>query len=148
MAESKTVMAVATATTLGTPDTPIEQAKKEIDEELGQEGSIEDLDFAGNYMGSLGAKYLATKLGKMTKTIELDLRVNNIDDEGIGIPKEERNRVFNKFYRVGTEETRKTKGTGLGLYIVHHFVKAHGGSVQIQSNIPKGTRFTVRIPRS
>ena len=74
--------------------------------------------------------------------------VLNIDDEGIGIPKEERNRVFNKFYRVGTEETRKTKGTGLGLYIVHHFVKAHGGSVQIQPNNPKGTRFTVRIPRS
>ena len=45
--ESKTTMAVATATLLGTPDTPIDQAKKEIDEELGQEGSIEDLDFAG-----------------------------------------------------------------------------------------------------
>ena len=48
--ESKTTMAVATATVLGTPDTPIEQAKKEIDEELGQEGSIEDLDFAGTFV--------------------------------------------------------------------------------------------------
>ena len=63
--ESKTTMAVATATVLGTPDTPIEQAKKEIDEELGQEGSIEDLDFAGTFVS------VNVKLGKMIKTIQL-----------------------------------------------------------------------------
>ena len=74
--------------------------------------------------------------------------VLHIEDFGIGIPKDERNRVFNKFYRVGTEETRKTKGTGLGLYIVSHFVKAHGGTIQIQSNTPKGTRFIISIPHS
>lgn len=77
-------MAVAVASPL--PDqyeAPLAQAKKEIDEELAQEGSLEELDFAGNYMGSAGAKYLATKLSNCDKCVELDLRVNNIDDEGV-----------------------------------------------------------------
>lgn len=69
-----------------------------------------------------------------------------IKDQGIGIPEEDREKVFDKFYRVGSENTRKTKGTGLGLYIVKRFVEIHGGSIMIGSNNSKGTVIQVIIP--
>ncbi len=69
-----------------------------------------------------------------------------IIDHGIGIPIEFRNKVFEKFYRIGNENTRSTKGTGLGLYIVNQIVKAHNGSVSITENLPKGIIFNLKIP--
>ncbi len=69
-----------------------------------------------------------------------------IRDEGSGIPEEERQRVFEKFYRIGNEDTRKTKGTGLGLFIVQHIVNMHKGSIKIRSNHPQGTVFEIRLP--
>lgn len=69
-----------------------------------------------------------------------------IADEGAGIPAGERTRVFQKFYRLGNEDTRRTKGTGLGLYIVSTLVNLHQGRVQIKANEPKGSLFEVYIP--
>ena len=69
-----------------------------------------------------------------------------VADNGIGIPAAERKNVFQQFYRIGSEETRKTKGTGLGLYIVNEIVKAHKGSIAIAENKPKGTIFKVSLP--
>jgi signal transduction histidine kinase len=66
-----------------------------------------------------------------------------IADFGPGIPKSEREKIFNKFYRIGSEYTRKTKGTGLGLYIVKKVIEAHGGAITLKDNQPKGTVFTV-----
>ena len=71
-----------------------------------------------------------------------------IADKGHGIPDREKNKVFEKFYRVGNEDTRKTKGTGLGLYIVKEIVTAHGGKIQILNNKPKGTVFKITLPNS
>jgi len=68
-----------------------------------------------------------------------------IKDQGIGISSSEENMVFNKFYRAGNEETRITKGTGLGLYIVMNLVKMHQGSIAISANHPKGTIFTIQL---
>jgi signal transduction histidine kinase len=68
-----------------------------------------------------------------------------ISDEGIGIAPDQREKVFRKFYRGGNEETRETKGTGLGLFIVKQIVEAHGGSIKIKNNVPTGTVFEVRI---
>lgn len=68
-----------------------------------------------------------------------------VSDYGIGIPAEEREIIFQKFYRVGNEETRKTKGTGLGLYIVRKIVEANGGSINVTENQPKGSVFEVII---
>lgn len=68
-----------------------------------------------------------------------------VADEGIGIPEEERERIFEKFYRVGNEETRKHKGTGLGLYLAKSIVRLHGGSITVQENIPQGSQFIVRL---
>ena len=69
-----------------------------------------------------------------------------VADNGIGIPEEERDKVFEKFYRIGSENTRKTKGTGLGLHIVKEIVKAHRGYIHVKENQPKGTIIRVTMP--
>jgi signal transduction histidine kinase len=68
-----------------------------------------------------------------------------VKDEGVGIALEERTKVFDKFYRVGAEQTRTTKGTGLGLYLCKKIVTFHSGSIFIQPNQPKGTIFVVQL---
>ena len=69
-----------------------------------------------------------------------------VKDTGIGIPGSEKTRIFERFYRIGTEETRKTKGTGLGLFIVKHVVEMHKGSIHVKNNSPRGSIFEVSIP--
>lgn len=71
-----------------------------------------------------------------------------ISDQGIGISDREKKKVFEKFYRVGNEDTRKTKGTGLGLYIVKQIVEAHDGTIRIKDNEPQGTIFAITFPVS
>lgn len=71
-----------------------------------------------------------------------------VGDQGHGIPEMEKSMVFDKFYRVGNEDTRKTKGTGLGLYIVQQIVEAHGGTIAVEDNLPKGTLFRIKLPIS
>ena len=77
---------------------------------------------------------------------ENDKFLFEIADNGIGIPNNEKKKIFEKFYRIGSEETRKTKGTGLGLYIVNQIVKAHHGTIQVLDNDIKGTIFKIIIP--
>jgi signal transduction histidine kinase len=69
-----------------------------------------------------------------------------IADNGIGIPATEKRKVFEKFYRVGSEMTRRTKGTGLGLYIVAQIVKLHNGLISVTDNTPNGTIFKITLP--
>lgn len=80
-------------------------------------------------------------------TVSLKKRSNSIilsvADNGIGISDEEKKNIFEKFYRVGSEETRSTKGTGLGLYIVNYLVKQHNGTLSVKNNIPNGSIFEV-----
>lgn len=86
------------------------------------------------------------------KMIQISMSQNDkwlhleVADNGSGIQESEQKNIFKKFYRLGEEHTRKTKGTGLGLYIVHEIVKSHGGSIEIKSNQPKGTRFLLALP--
>lgn len=69
-----------------------------------------------------------------------------VKDEGIGIPQNEQLKIFEKFYR-GKEASRfSTAGTGLGLTIVKQIIEAHGGEIKVESEIGKGSMFTVRIP--
>jgi signal transduction histidine kinase len=64
-------------------------------------------------------------------------------DLGIGISDVDKQRLFDKFYRVGEEQTRKTKGTGLGLFIVKKLVKINHATIEVKNNHPKGTNFEV-----
>jgi len=69
-----------------------------------------------------------------------------VSDTGIGIPEDERGRVFDAFYQVDSSSTREAGGTGLGLSIVRRLIDGHDGSVRITDNTPKGTVFVVTIP--
>ncbi len=66
-----------------------------------------------------------------------------VADLGIGIADEEKLKIFNKFYRVGSEDTRKTKGTGLGLFIVKSVLDHHQAQIKVKNNQPRGTVFEV-----
>ena len=70
-----------------------------------------------------------------------------VADDGVGFAPEESRRLFDRFYRGGNELTRKTKGTGLGLYLVREFVETQGGRVSAESDGPgRGARFAVALP--
>jgi two-component Ni(II)/redox sensor kinase NrsS len=71
----------------------------------------------------------------------------SIKDTGIGIPKTEQNRIFDRFYRVDRDRDRKTGGTGLGLAIAKAIVHQHQGQISLQSEIDQGSLFTVQLPR-
>ena len=68
-----------------------------------------------------------------------------VADEGRGIPKSERKNVFKRFYRFEDEDTRTTKGTGLGLNLVQRIIHRHGGSIKIEDNEPRGTKFIINV---
>lgn len=69
----------------------------------------------------------------------------SVEDQGIGIADEEKARVFDKFYRIGNENTRKSKGTGLGLYIVKKIVSLYKYDISVRNNTPCGSIFEVRF---
>ncbi len=66
-----------------------------------------------------------------------------ITDEGPGIPESERKNIFAKFYRIGNEATRKTQGTGLGLYLCSKIAKDHNADISVTNHTPKGSNFAV-----
>ncbi len=68
-----------------------------------------------------------------------------ITDEGYGIPDEEKRKIFDKFYRVGDENTRKTKGTGLGLFLVKKILEDHNADITLVDNTPHGSIFAINF---
>ena len=69
-----------------------------------------------------------------------------VEDHGPGIPAAEHEKIFERFYRLGSELRRETQGVGIGLSIVRHIVAAHGGKVTVRSNLGEGSRFTIVLP--
>ncbi len=71
-----------------------------------------------------------------------------VTDQGVGIPESERERVFERFFRLDNARSRQTGGTGLGLAIVKHVVQNHGGDVRVWSQQGHGSTFTIRLPEA
>lgn len=69
-----------------------------------------------------------------------------VEDSGAGIPVGEHDKIFERFYRRGSELRRETQGVGIGLSIVKHIVEAHGGKIFVRSEAGKGSRFTIKLP--
>ena len=71
----------------------------------------------------------------------------SVRDNGIGIPKEDLPRIFERFYRVDKGRSQELGGTGLGLSIVKHIIQAHGGRVWVESQLEKGSTFYFTLPK-
>lgn len=108
------------------------------------------LDNAIKYTPEGGTISVGTKLVLSAGTTDSTARAIDLSvaDTGIGIPEEDRPRVFERFYRVDKARSRELGGTGLGLAIVKHIVEGHGGQVWVEANHPQGSRFVVRLPVS
>lgn len=78
---------------------------------------------------------------------ESDFVVLKISDEGPGIPDAEKQKIFSKFYRIGNESTRKTQGTGLGLYLCRVIAREHNADILVTNHIPRGSTFAVHFKR-
>jgi K+-sensing histidine kinase KdpD len=87
-------------------------------------------------------KPIGLKLVSESKNIRI-----SVQDEGPGIPESEKKRIFDKFYRIGDENTRQAKGTGLGLYLTRKIVEDHNGSVFAEDHIPSGSNFIILLPK-
>jgi signal transduction histidine kinase len=83
-------------------------------------------------------------------TVTIDLQNGNfffkIQDTGIGIPKEVRDRIFTKFFRAPNAAKIDTEGSGLGLFVTKNIVESHGGKIWFESEEGKGTTFYFTIP--
>jgi signal transduction histidine kinase len=86
-------------------------------------------------------KYLGVNLYRDNGSVKLE-----VIDHGIGIPRAEQHKIFEKFYRVGDPLVHNTKGSGLGLSLVRHIVQAHGGMVSVESTPGEGSKFTIALP--
>ncbi len=89
-----------------------------------------------------------TPKGSIHITVEKNEGVGRvrIKDTGIGIPKEEQEKIFKRFYRMDKSRSRETGGVGLGLSIVEWIVRAHHGRIEVDSELNKGSTFTVYLP--
>jgi signal transduction histidine kinase len=111
-----------------------------------------DAEAVGQALGNLIDNAIKYSEARKVLTVEAALRDNGLAltvvDEGIGIPREEQGKIFDKFYRVGRSDTQGRRGSGVGLALVRHVAEAHGGRVSVESQPGQGSRFTLWLPLS
>jgi signal transduction histidine kinase len=94
----------------------------------------------------------AIKYSPGAETVEMDLSASDeavtirVQDHGLGIPREQRDKIFERFYRVCGSRQRGIPGLGIGLSIVAEIVKGHGGTITVDSEVGTGSTFTVTLP--
>jgi two-component system phosphate regulon sensor histidine kinase PhoR len=132
-------------------------AEKEIEVELAQPARVAELpDIAGDRRRL--AEILQNLLDNATQytlaggriTVSAEAReadvIFTVSDTGIGIPKSDQSRIFERFYRVDAARSREAGGTGLGLAIAKHLVEVHGGRIWVESEIGQGSKFHFSVP--
>ncbi|MGH9842286.1 MAG: sensor histidine kinase [Blastocatellia bacterium] len=117
---------------------PAPLPKVRVDAEAIAQAFINLLDNAVKY--SAGAREIIVRLGGQG-----DEATISVTDYGIGIARADQPKIFEKFYRVGGTLVHNVKGSGLGLAIVNHIVEAHGGRVTVESELGKGSTFTIHL---
>jgi signal transduction histidine kinase len=130
----------------------IEQHGFALDVEVGDD--VPDLLVDKEALGQALINLLnnALKYSRDQKHVKVEVRregrsvVIAVSDRGIGIPKGEQKRIFEKFYRAENSLVHETKGSGLGLSLVQHIMEAHGGGVELESAPGKGSRFSLVLP--
>jgi signal transduction histidine kinase len=110
-------------------------------------GSARDLSLLVRNLVDNAIRYTKPR-GRVDVSVSVDdgRVVLVVADTGIGIPARETARIFERFYRVDRARSRETGGTGLGLSIVKHVIENHGGSIEVRSELGRGTTFEVRLP--
>jgi signal transduction histidine kinase len=94
----------------------------------------------------------AIKYSPDAQTVEMDLSASEdavtirVRDHGLGIPREQRDKIFERFYRAAGPRQRVIGGLGMGLYIVAEIIERHGGTITVDSQVGKGSSFTVTLP--
>jgi two-component system phosphate regulon sensor histidine kinase PhoR len=85
---------------------------------------------------------IALRIGGDERSVRID-----VADTGMGIPERDLSRIFERFYRVDRARSRSQGGTGLGLAIVKHLVQRLGGEIEVESQLGRGSTFSVSLPR-
>jgi signal transduction histidine kinase len=118
----------------------------DIEEDLALRGDTLLLQIMINNLLENAIKYspkesvISFRLSKQPHSITLSVR-----DEGPGIPEKERKKIFDRFYRIGNESVRKTKGTGLGLYLCKKIAADHNAVIQVTNNTDIGSNFSIHF---
>jgi two-component system phosphate regulon sensor histidine kinase PhoR len=120
-----------------TPRTPLPPVR--IDADAITQALVNLLDNAVKYSGE--ARQIKVRLGVTEQWVTIA-----VVDKGIGIPDEDREKIFERFHRVGTGLVHEVRGSGLGLAIVKHIVDAHRGKVTVESRLGRGSTFTIFLP--
>ncbi len=118
----------------------------EITDDLEIEGDALLLQILVNNLIENAIKYSPAKSAVSCSLTAVEKAVVlTVGDQGPGISPAERKKIFQKFYRIGSEQTRSTKGTGLGLYLCKKIAADHDASIHVENNRPKGSLFVVRF---
>jgi signal transduction histidine kinase len=120
-----------------TPEGPV---RAEVDADAVRQALLNLVDNAIKY--SAGRKRVAVRLAENVGRVEV-----SVNDQGIGIPAEDREKIFEAFFRSPAAVRHDPKGVGLGLKIVKHIMDAHGGTIDLRSKPGKGTTFTLIFPK-
>ncbi len=122
------------------------QISAEVEPDIVVEGDDFILRMVVNNLIENAFKYSNNQPIEVSLTKDQKWKRLSIKDQGIGLKKEDYKNIFKKFYRVQDEETRVSKGTGLGLFIVKQAVEKHSGKVFVSANTDKGSTFTILLP--
>jgi len=117
-------------------------------------GDLPEMNFDGEAITSVLINLLSNSMKFSPKEKEVTVRlfrdngnaVLRVADKGTGIPKKEIPKIFERFYQAENNTATEAKGSGLGLTLVKHIVEAHGGTIEVESEVGKGSRFTVILP--